>query len=787
MIDDNDNILNELDDIHSEGYKLESILAEYKGQAYMSGDKKTPKDILDEKTALIIKEADVFSASEDIASPPEVETAKPSAETGGAAPKPDLRDEFSSEIKHITGLELEPEVEHEPESGFEAEPEPDAKRGHIPETEPEPWFNPFAEPQEARKSVKQGTHQTRYTLEADKEVISFESYRKPQPDPQDTIVQDVERAIERELGYADQPNTANNEILGVFGDTEAGGPEFGYEEDFDEFEDEVYQEPDLRTAAKSFAEEANSISLRSLPAALITITMVILTFAYDAGMIIPFGIGRAQPAAVGMLIIGLLIVMILCSDIILRGALDLARGAPNAETLILFSCAFSVVSGVFTLLRGSPPVLTYCAVSALSLTFAAFGEKYNLRAITDTLKTSIGSSEPYGVLADYYGEIDKSILKKASNRNDGFYNNLIRPDISETLYRYAAPILLAAALLLSIITVIARGHGEYFLHILSALLAAAAPFSALMAFSVPFIIVSKSIRKSGAAIAGWGGADEICFSDGACVTDDDIFPPGTVSFNGIKLYEGVAPEKAIRYTASLIIESGSGLSRIYSEVLKTLSMKVVTVTDFACHEGGVGGRLNGERVMTGSAAFMNLLGIRVPDDMNMKNAVYTAINDKLTAMFVINYVPSNSVQSALISILKWRIKLFFAVRDFNLTPLMLEQKFKVSLEDVEYTQARDSYNISDLNTGKEGRVAAVLIREGLGPFAEAVTGGRLLKSAALVSTVISIISAFFGVIIMFYILWSGAFVSARPGNLILFMISMFAAVLLICGYARCRK
>ena len=171
----------------------------------------------------------------------------------------------------------------------------------------------------------------------------------------------------------------------------------------------------------------------------------------------------------------------------------------------------------------------------------------------------------------------------------------------------------------------------------------------------------------------------------------------------------------------------------------------------------------------------------------MKNAVYTAINDKLMAVFAVEYSPANSVQGALISILKWRIKIFFAVRDFNVTPSMLEQKFRVSLEDVAYVQAKDSYSISDSHTEKEGRIAAILSREGFGPFAEAVTGGRLLKSAALVATVASIISAAIGVIIMFYMCWSGAFLSAKPGNLMIFMISMLAAVLLICGYVRCRK
>jgi len=515
--------------------------------------------------------------------------------------------------------------------------------------------------------------------------------------------------------------------------------------------------------------------------------MAIATFAFEAGLYIPFGIGRSRIVAGGALMLCMLVVMILCADILVRGAVLLMRGAPNAETLILFSCAFSFISAVFSILSGSSVVLPYCAVSALTLTFAAFGEKYSLRAITETLKTAASSAAPYGVQAEFNSDINKSVLKKAYNRVDGFYNNLMHPDISETAFRYATPVLLAAALILSVFTVLVKGGGEHFLHILSALLAAAAPFSLLLTFSVPFGTVVKAIRKSGTALAGWGGADDVCFTDGACVTDEDLFPPGTVKLTGVKVFDDASPEKAIRYTASLIMASGSGLSNLFSDVLKTQGMNKIKVEEFACYEGGIGARVRGERVATGSAAFMNLIGIRVPDDTNMKNAVYTSVENRLIAMFTVDYTPINSVQSALISILKWHIKLFFAVRDFNVTPLMLEQKFRVSLEGIEYIQARDSYSISDVSSGTQGRMAAVLTREGLGPFAEAVTGGRLLKSAAFVATAVSVISAAFGVLLMFYMCWSGAFLAARPGNLLLFMLSMLGAVLIVCFYVKCRK
>ena len=732
-----ENEANNNDDVALHEISLESILAEYKGSAYINGDKKTPTELLNNQTDRILKEA-----------------------LGDMVP-----DELLSAAKSAYDEEL-----------YQGEVFTSESEGIQPKA-----INVDRNELEDESSVEEEG-------EKDSVVLFFESYRSPEPESgpepetDETIIQDVEKAIERELAYEDESGEFTDLSFGI-----VERQRFVDDELVDDDENDVYVEPELKDTVKRFAEDLNSISLRLMPAAIITLIMVILTFAAEAGKAIPFGIGRNETIISGALVIMLLVVMILCVDLVVRGARDLVRGAPNAETLILFSCVFSIISAIYTMLKGGTGILPYCAVSAVSSTLGALGERLSLRAITETLKTAIASSEPYGVQAEYNEKIDKSILKKVYNRNEGFYSNLMHPDVSETAYAYAAPIFLAAALVLSVITVAVKGRGEYFLHTLSALLAATAPFSAMLSFSIPFGIVARSVRKSGAAIAGWGGVDDIWYTDGTSVTDDDLFPPGTLSFKGVKIFEGISPDKAIRYTASLIMESGSGLSRIFSEVLKTQKMESVRVDEFKCYEGGVGARIQGEYVMTGSAAFMNLLSIRVPDDMNMKNAVFTAIDNKLIALFVVEYLPVNSVQSALISMLKWRIKLFFAMRDFNVTPLMLEQKFKVSLDDIEYIQAQDSYSISDSYSAGSGRIAALLAREGLGPFAEAITGGRLLRSAALIATVVSVASAAIGVIFMFYMCWNGSFISAKPGNLLLFMLSTLAAVLVVCGYVKCRK
>jgi len=796
----------------SRDFSFESILAEVKGSAFINGDKRTPPDILQEKADRILREAAAMSAPQQVSKPVTPQTIShathQTAESVQQQPQqPPLYNqqqnqepEFSdTDVMPMIVTQLEDEApprREDPKFGSFGAPIDAASsmnsQSYAAEAGDSPTFVlPYKENKpESQPGMKPDSQPDNQNKEGEGTVIYFDQFRNEasQEQNQETKIHkfseaDTDDEYEEKskfgFGKRDRSELFDQDTLSdMYDDPDAEA----YPQ-----EEEEYEEPSLRDAMRKFAISCNSISIRVLPASVITLLMVIITYVFEAGLIVPFGIGHNLDYAAGTLIICLLIVMMLCSDVIVRGVEFLIKGVPNAETLIFFSCLFSLISAAFTMISGAVGMLPFCAVSALSLTFAAHGEKFSLRAITDTLKTAVGSSEPYGVQAEYNAEIDKSVLKKVYNRTDGFYNNLMQPDITEIAYRYAAPALLAAALVFTVFIILFRGGVENSIHILSALLAAAAPFSALLSFSIPFATVVKSTRKSGSAVAGWGGADDICFTDGVCVTDDDLFPPGMLRLSGVKVYDGATPENAIRYTASLILSSGSGLTGLFAEVLKQQGFSPLRVSDFECHESGIGGLVGGVQVSTGSAAFMNLLGVRVPDDTNMKNAVYTAVNNRLIAMFAIDYKPLPSVQSALISMLKWRIDLYFAMRDFNVTPAMVGQKFKVPFDSFVFIPAKDSYSISDLHSNKAGRMAAVLVREGLNPFAEAITGGRLLKSAALFATILSVVSAALGVLIMFYMCWTGSFIAASPGNLVVFMLCMLATVLIVCGYVRLKN
>ncbi len=374
------------------------------------------------------------------------------------------------------------------------------------------------------------------------------------------------------------------------------------------------------------------------------------------------------------------------------------------------------------------------------------------------------------------------VLTKKPGSSKGFILKCTESDLAERVYSRMAPLLIIASLVFSVLSSVVKAQGHAFLHSLSAMTAVSASFSALLAFNMPFQSISRLLSGSGAAIAGWSGACDIRDAVAMVVKDSDLFPENTLSLNGVKLFSGHSAEKVISYTGSMILASGSGLTRVFSDLLKEYACAIYRVDQFSCYEGGgIGAMIKGDNVLVGSAAFMNLMGVRLSHNLNIRSAVFTAINNELAGVFIINYTPAAPVQFALLNLIRSKITPLFAVRDFNITPSMVIGKFQIPKEDLEFPTFEARYNLSADSEDRGIKPAAIMSREGLGHFVELVWGGRQLKSLTTVSTAISVLGSVIGLRIMFFLCWTGAFRSGSPSNTLIFMLCWLLPVLMLTG------
>ena len=473
--------------------------------------------------------------------------------------------------------------------------------------------------------------------------------------------------------------------------------------------------------------------------------------------------------------------MLLGLDVLFRGLFGLLRLEFGMDTLLLFASA-ATLADALTMFKLDPREgqMPYCAAIVLGISLLLRGTYRKRRGLRLACKTAAAASHPYLVTLDEGKWNGRDTYAKWSGDPVGFGRQMQASDGAQRIFRRICPLLFIASMLLSIVASIGRGAPERLLWCLSATLTASASLSGALCFGQPWLTLCQRLSKSGAAIAGWDGVTATGGS-GILVTDSDLFPPGCVSLNGIKIFGDFPAEKVVADTATLIRESGCGLDKPFHDLLRAQGAIYRRVSNFFCYEGGLSGVIRNEQVLAGSADFMRLMEIALPPGLHVKNAVFCAIDGELAGIFALNYTLHGTVDPALTSLIRNRVSPVMATRDFNLTPAMLRQRFKLPVDRMEYPAAERRVELSDEDQLHSDILTAVLCREGIGPYSEAVVGAARLRRAVRTSAVLASLGAVVGLILAFYLTFVGAYASLSASNLLVFLIMWLVPTPLISG------
>ena len=526
---------------------------------------------------------------------------------------------------------------------------------------------------------------------------------------------------------------------------------------------ELRQTPELTPgrAAKYYSSLLRPLQLRFRVSLALTAVLVWI------GLRLPMlGILRySVPLQAGVSLILLLAVMVTALDVVAAGFRQLLELKPGAETLAAVSCVLSCVDAALVLLQGGE-YLPYCAIGAVSLTAALWGEVLTCRALRRTFRTAAATHTP-AVLA--VGGEDGSLLHSDREDVDGLVRRSESQDLCRSMYAAAAPFLLLSSLVFSVAAVLG-GRGGSFSHVFSALTSVSASFAAFFGFPLPYALASRKLRNTGAALAGFAGCASIGASRRLVIRDEDLFPPGTMRFSEINVAEGLFVGKVVGAAAALMTSAGSGAAALFGELVSRRGYNVPPVEEFAVHEGGgLSGLIGGERVLTGSAGFMNLMGIRLPQNLPTQNSVCVAISGELVGVFVIEYIPVTSVQEALVTLMRGKMRTVFAIRDFNITPRMIGRLFRMPTDNFNFPSFRERYRILSENAD-DAPPDAVISRTGMLPVVETAEAAGKAYTTCRLSAILSLIGACIGLVIMFLLCRVGSFDTASAGNVLSFMV-----------------
>lgn len=462
----------------------------------------------------------------------------------------------------------------------------------------------------------------------------------------------------------------------------------------------------------------------------------------------------AVKSAVALIL--LLAVMICGLDIMTSGLIAIAHRRPNANTLITLSALFCVIDGFLAACGVKGTKLPFCAVPALTISFSLLGSLLNCRSSRIVFNTVSSSRKPYTVTAETSVTGDGVTILKSRMTTKGFVRRTEEAGPDETVYGVMAPYLIVIALLLSLISAAVSKSFAQFAHILSGIFVCAAPLAILLTYPLANFVSAKTLIKSGSAIAGWSGIYDIGKCRHMIITDFDLFPKGSVTISQTRIFAGMKPEKVVSLAGSMIAASGSALSPAFAELMKQGKGSLLRVENFRCHEGGgLIAMVDGVEVYCGSASFMHLMGVHLPDMFKIKNCVYVSEGDTICGMFQMEYTPVDSVREALYMLMRSDRHPVFAVRDFNITPQLLSVKYDIPTDGFDFPSFAQRYEISGAEPSEASKPAALVSREGLGAFVHLAEHAKGLYTRVRVSVMLSVMSTVIGMIVMFVLSLTG--------------------------------
>ena len=373
----------------------------------------------------------------------------------------------------------------------------------------------------------------------------------------------------------------------------------------------------------------------------------------------------------------------------------------------------------------------------------------------------IGGTPPYGVSLSAAGAC------KQQGTIHGFYNIAGQESPARKWQTILVPLYLAAATVLAAVVALSRENGGGMLWVWSVLLTAGVPLALALTDTLPLKYLNRRLVKSGSAVAGFEGARSVSRSRRMVITDDDLFPPGTVGLNGLKVY-GEEIGKVVSYAASMSHACHSQLTPLFDQLLIAEGGFHIPVEDLHYfEEGGVGGTIHGESVTMGSAYFMRKSHVSLPQELKLKTGVFLAVDGALIAIFAIKYQPSRNVEWALRAMRRNRIVPVLAVRGCNVTPGLLKRKFNLDAKPV-YPDVSTRLALSDFSRETAEKSGAIIYREGLMPFAETAVGSRRMVRASRWASALAYLGGLCGILLAYYFTGVGAAELLDPARMLVF-------------------
>ena len=529
---------------------------------------------------------------------------------------------------------------------------------------------------------------------------------------------------------------------------------------------------DVHKASKDCSIQARKQAKRSIAVAILSFISIYLCCAADFALPLPAVLDYVEnPFNVLLCLIVLMIVaMILCYDVIKEGIVAALYGSANFSTLVTLAILFNFIHCVVRLIWEGEEMPYACVAmialfAQLRMRVAYSGTKHY------TYKVASATQQPMGIFKRY-GKTD-CLVKIPMQSTDSFVHKTVVPQEIRKVESIITLLSIVACAVLSLLVCVTTGDFGRLMYVLAATFTGAAQVALLCAIPIGCNRAAHHMAKNGCAVNGLHGVHQMSSVNTVVLSDEDVFPNGTVALERVELCSNLNDTTAIAYAAALAGQSSLG--HMLSEELRARYGKPLVAHEVIHYaEGGIGGQIGGLEILMGNHAFMKERGIAVTE--LPENGLAIAVEGELAAILVVDYHASGALFNAVQMLAENKIHIMLHSRNNQVTPEMVErlyglQKGMVCAADLEFDRG---LHRSRRQNGDE--LCAIQVREGIAALSDCIVTAKAQTRLSVGCAIIGVIASVVCMLLMAYMCYVFIPTDARPIRMLLYAILWFIPV-----------
>ena len=551
-----------------------------------------------------------------------------------------------------------------------------------------------------------------------------------------------------------------------------------------EEEEEIHLR-DPAQAAQACKRRARGLSARAMIVLILAAAAAYLSLAPSFDVLpLPVILDVVENPAMGIGALMLLqfIALFIGVDVFGKGFYNLLHGMPDRCSLVSFAVLAALLHGASIIVFDNQAGVDvpYLAVSILLLYAAMREERGRYAAQSRAYQAVCSAEQPMAVYSHYDAQDDACRAAKGPLADKkAFLIEMERPDTADRFSMIYVPIALAASIILALVASVGRGEPVRFFWAFSAILSVSAPLGLICAFGASYKNISRRLLASGAAIAGARQANLLRGTEEVVLVENDLFPSGSVSLESLENMGRLPDDKVLACAAALADAAGLELGRVLTDATRERYGVTLAARNVQEVEGGLTGDIGTSHIVLGTAALMVKMGVRIHAGQGTHTCVYLVVDNALAGVLTMRYQPTKHTYQAMRLMRRMHMNAVLAVRDFNISPAMVEEEFDLRRGFADQPDPAGVERLLDPNYAAGDSPAAILTREGAGPYMQVLRCADKLAGAVRSALTLGAFAGICGMLIVFYLVFQNS-VSALPVmNLLLYLLLWYIPVFII--------